>query len=164
VHLFKRSKNLGYLIIDVNVTASKIMELFDEFADNSIYISISNLHNDIELVKFFKKNDILANNVRGQDLYFQIHKKFFQIMSELFLSLDSEVICLFLKPEKELDARIFNSFNMQKDAIILGFDSLVCTWVTEDDRLFFHYNKEKCGIEMIEKIKRFGKRQTNKPI
>ena len=91
------------------------------------------------------------------DIVIVANNDFFNIsVNLLFKSLCETIVIYFPSENITFQQFLYNcepySNNPQKSAIIKGLCYMICTWVTNENRLYFHFDNFK-GIETFEKIK-----------
>ena len=155
----QKKKDGASLIIFVNnfvETSPSINACFTFF-----FLEICDICKNDELTKIITNSkqtyaSLITKN-ENTDIVIVANNDFFNIsVNLLFKSLCETIVIYFPFENITFQQFLYNcepySNNPQKSAIIKGLCYMICTWVTNENRLYFHFDNFK-GIETFEKIK-----------
>lgn len=142
-----QKKKVKQAFIDGDVS-TKLLTKIIKLAPSFFFLEICDICKNDELTK------IITNST---DIVIVANNDFFNIsVNLLFKSLCETIVIYFPFENITFQQFLYNcepySNNPQKSAIIKGLCYMICTWVTNENRLYFHFDNFK-GIETFEKIK-----------
>jgi len=136
-----------------------LLKVVGRVLESEMFLELSKLNRKDELAVYL--NDVkiqLTSRISGDDcidIVAAIDKNIFNNMLEMLVKCDAEVVVFYFSNYAiHFDQFLLNRtacFNPQKRAIENGC-LLVCTWVTNEDKLHFYYDSSKYSSELISRM------------
>lgn len=123
-------------------------------------IEFFKLNQNDELIKLFGKLGIRSvSKISGDDcidVVVSVDRNTFNNLLGVLIKCDAEVVVIYFPN----DAIHFDKFlhnkrtcnNPQKEVVENGLCALICTWVTNEDKLYFEFDSSKYNNESISQI------------
>ncbi|WP_297958168.1 hypothetical protein [uncultured Ruminococcus sp.] len=134
---------IGCLTKECYVSGSILKNIINAFSDGRCIIEIAGLSND----------DCILNDIRSVIRKADLNSVIFtyeDMVESFFRDIEvsnSEVVILYFLDGNEILTDYFENSSLsnspQSSAISSGICQVVCTWVTGENALWFHYNREK---------------------
>lgn len=155
-----QKKKVKQAFIDGDVS-TKLLTKIIKLAPSFFFLEICDICKNDELTKIITNSkqtyaSLITKN-ENTDIVIVANNDFFNIsVNLLFKSLCETIVIYFPFENITFQQFLYNcepySNNPQKSAIIKGLCYMICTWVTNENRLYFHFDNFK-SIETFEKIK-----------
>ena len=155
-----QKKKVKQAFIDCDVSIKLLTEII-KLAPSFFFLEICDICKNDELTKIITASkqtyaSLITKN-ENTDIVIATNNDFFNTSVNLmFESLSETIVIYFSFKNITFQQFLYNrepySNNPQKSAIMKGLCYMICTWVTNENRLYFHFDNFK-GIETFEKIK-----------
>lgn len=152
--------NLKMFSISCSVTKNQLINVVKEFTESEFFISIENIGSDDPLCMFFcGRSSEMVHIISIKELKnitVRADVSSFLSFVDLLLKCEAEVILLcFPNPDISFEKFVVNKRNLEQTSIVSqGLCSIICTWVTNNYELFFHYDEDVLQSGIKEKIKK----------
>ena len=156
-----KTKNFQSFSLECNVNEIILNEMINIASDSTFFVEICGIDKRNKLVGFINNSNILnvflINKDNETDILLALNRGSFCDIADLLINCAAEVLVLYIQYfPTSFEQFIFNkpiSNNPQKEAIIKGLCSFICTWVTNENRLYFHFDSSIYKDEYIEELK-----------
>lgn len=133
--------------ISCSVTKNQLINVVKEFTESEFFVSIENIESDDPLCLFFGGSSSKMVHITSikelKNITVKADVSSFLSFVDLLLKCEAEVILFcFPNPGISFEKFVVNKHNLEQTSIISqGLCSMICTWVTNNYELFFHYDE-----------------------
>lgn len=159
--LRKRKNNKIQLVtIDCFVNDRVLQKIVEKGLEPKFFVEFSKLDKNDKLIKEFEELNLHSVSKISDDNYIDIviisEKQLFNRLLKMLIECNAEVVVLYFPINStHFDKFLYNKIgcnNPQKAVVENGLCELVCTWVTNEDKLHFCFDSLKYTSEMITQM------------
>ncbi len=157
---YNAKNNLRMFSISCSVRKNQLINIVKEFTKDQFFLSIENIQIDDPLWLFFSKKSsemVYITSIKElKNITVKSDVSSFLSFVDLLLKCEAEVVLFcFPNPNVSFAKFVENKRNLEQTSIISkGLCSIICTWVTNNYELFFHYDGNVLPPGIKEDIKK----------